>query len=94
MLKRETYSRFQDAARRAQEVAVQSGASVSVERASNGWAVMVPAVSGSNRREDDDSNDHEMDAYLSEVQNEIWEEISSDTDDWHRSEEDGWYYED
>lgn len=100
----EEHSSFHGAASRAKEIAYEHKVQTGLRCSSNGWEVMVPSLVTksisaveddsfiryeSSRYEDDDENysyfDEEMDGLI--------EDFESDQDDWARSEDEGWYYE-
>lgn len=97
----EEHPDFGSASRRAKELAVRFTERTGIERSSKGWAVLassavlsalVPPETEQTADLEDDSSSYDDD-YQKEVVEPLIEEFQSDQDDWARSEEDGWFYE-
>lgn len=98
----EEHRDFASASRRAKELAVRFTERTGIERSSRGWAVLASskALSALTPPEAEQATDLEDDSvaydddYQKDVVQPLIEEFQSDQDDWARSEEDGWFYDD
>jgi hypothetical protein len=102
----EQHPDFSSASRRAKELAERYTECASIERSSMGWAVLASPVIFYSLNPDDLPWDEETadledysasdydDYYYDDYQKEVFEEFQSDQDNWARSEEGGWFYDD
>lgn len=93
---------FAAACRRAKELAARYQERTGVERSSKGWAVLVSrttllAISPHENEYADNVEDYSSsddDEYQKQERQSLIEEFRSNQDDWARSDEEGWFYED
>lgn len=90
----EDHPDFGSASRRAKELAVRFTENTGIERNSTGWAVLASSAVLSAHVPPETEHAAELEHYSSPCDNDLIEEFESDQDDWARSEEDGWFYED
>ena len=97
----EKFKSFKDAAVRAKATAIASGEIVTLQHSDNFWSLLYFDVTkcgedlydGSDDESSyDDSNDQYTYNDYEIEQNDIRKELASDTSDFARSEENGWFY--
>ncbi len=94
------FETFAQASARARYLATEHERTVSVMRSARGWSVLAAEmIAAAAKRQvlvlesEDDMDDFAAaDSYQDEVMEEIRAELSSETDAWARSEEEGWFY--
>lgn len=102
----EEHRDFASASRSAKELAERFAEQIVIKRCSTGWNVLASsatqsAIAEQNVKIDDiyhealaeDFQNVSNEEHEREVAVELLEEFQSDQDDWARSEEDGWFYE-
>jgi hypothetical protein len=95
----EEYSNFFSASERAKQLAYEFEQETGVRRIKTGWEVLASnsvsvALSKSIENDYDDYTDSYYDYDQYEAAEELTNELQSYADDWARSEEEGWFYED
>jgi len=104
-----TFKSFRDAARFAQDAAKASGTSTTIQRNADGWVVHTTGGSSAAKSDSvnqaidaayaaiEDAGTYAKDAereHYEEFVKPIIDDIPGDQDDWSRSDETGWFYDD